>query len=101
MKTISLKTFESTRITLGVVAAWYAPEIVASLATDADETPSHVGVFYVIEANGLTRIFPDIDHNHKALKFVLSPEAAQAARERKNLVNHPETQQKQTSSPQG
>jgi hypothetical protein len=86
MKTLTLITFEKTRLTLNVVAAWYAPEVVASLAEEQAK-PQH-GVIYVIEANGLTRIFPDLDHNQKALKFVLLPPFAQAERERKKLEDH-------------
>jgi hypothetical protein len=75
--------------------------MVASLATDVDETPSQIGVFYVIEANGLTRIFPDNSDNRKTLKFVFSPAAAQAALERKIQIDRLQMQQKQTSLPQG
>lgn len=97
MRSLILKTFEGTRITLGVIAAWYEPKIVASLATDSDQTPSLIGVFYVIEANGLTRVFPDNVRNRKALDWVFSDQSAQAERERMTLKNHPKMHKTQTS----
>ena len=85
MRQITLNTFEKSKVSLFIVAAWYADQVVITLEENSN---SMVGVFHTVESNGLTRTFPHTDYNRKALDFVLSPEASQVERERKKLKNH-------------